>query len=219
MNSLINLTSTKIRRMFLITALIVFPFFAVQSGVAQAVATAAFTAGNSGTIFPNGSFTLTLGVTTNFVSGGYTVFYTTSNAGNGLFQIVSRVNNHPLFTDPTTSDAVAFGGNAGLLNPTNDFDLGYTGDQINNQAPGTFNLQTITINCLNAPAGNYQFFLDPRSIMVDRTGDGFADVNMTGNPTFTINVLSVPEPATVGLFVVGGAMLLVVARRKRAARA
>jgi hypothetical protein len=218
MNSLTNLTSAKIRRMFLIAALAVCPLFAVQSGMAQSTATATLLSGgfNSISISGNQSFTLTLGVTTNFVSSGYTVFYT-SNDGNGFFQIVSRVENATLFNDPTTSDAVAFGGTAGILNPTNDFDLGYTGDQVNNQAAGTFNLQTLTFNTLNAPAGVYHIFLDPRAVMTDRTGGGFNDVNMTGNPIFTITV--VPEPATVGLFVIGGAMLLVVALRKRAARA
>jgi len=216
MNSQLNLT-TKLQRFFLIAALAV-SFIAFQSGMAQSVATATLNSGGLTTIniTANQSFSMTLGVTTNFVSSGYTVFYT-MGGGNGLFQLVSRVNNLPLFNDPTTSDAVAFGGTGGLLNPTNDFDLGYTGDQVNNQAAGTFNLQTITVNTLNAPVGQYTIFLDPRAVMTDRTGGGFFDVNMTGNPILTINVI--PEPATIGLAVMGGAMLLVVARRKLASRA
>jgi hypothetical protein len=219
MNSPFNQTLARIRRIFLITALVVCPFLVAQSGLAQSVATATLLSGglNSITISGNQSFTLTLGVTTNFVSSGYTVFYMTGANGSGLFQIVSRVENATLFNDPTTSDAVAFGGSAGILNPTNDFDLGYTGDQTNNQPAGTFTLQTITINTLNLPVGTYQIFLDPRAVMTDRTGGGFADVSMTGSPVFTIGII--PEPATVGLFVIGGAMVLVVAWRKRTARA
>ena len=222
MNSQPNLI-TKLQRLFLIAALAISPFIAFQSGMAQVTTATLTTTGGltNVSITGNGSFTMTLGVTTNYVSSGYTVFYTSPDS-NGLFQLVSRVNNLPLFNDPTTSDGVAFGGTGGVLNPTNDFDLGYTGDQVNNQAAGTFALQTLTINALNAAPGVYHIVLDPRSVMTDRTGGGFNDAPMFGgvngpNPSFTINVI--PEPATIGLAVMGGAMLLVVARRKFASRA
>ena len=219
MNSQLNLT-TKLRRLVLVAALAV-SFIALQSGLAQSVANPnLFTGANqhSITIGNSGSFTLTLGMTTNFISSGYTVFYT-MGGGSGLFQIVGRVNNNGVMTDPTTSDAVALAGTAGVLNPTNDFDLGYTGDQVNNQPAGTFNLQTLTINTLNAPNGQYTIFLDPRGVMTDHsTPTTFEDVAFTGgSPVFTVNVI--PEPATIGLAVMGGAMLLVVARRKLASRA
>ena len=222
MNSQLNLT-TKLRRLVLVAALAV-SFIALQSGLAQSVANPnLFTGANqhSITIGNSGSFTLTLGMTTNFISSGYTVFYT-MGGGSGLFQIVGRVNNNGVMTDPTTSDAVALAGTAGVLNPTNDFDLGYTGDQVNNQPAGTFNLQTLTINALNAtPGAQYTIFLDPRGVMTDHsTPTTFEDVAFTGgSPVFTINISAVPEPATIGLAVMGGAMLLVVARRKLASRA
>ena len=53
--------------------------------------------------------------------------------------------------------------------------------------------------------------------MTDRTGGGFNDVPMTAS--FTITVLAVPEPTTVGLAVLGGGVLLIGAWRKRRARA
>jgi hypothetical protein len=238
MNPTNNLTAAKIRRMFLVTALVISPILAFQSSYAGgSVATATLTSGGmtSINILGNQSFTLTLSVTTNFVSSGYTVFYQTTN-GQQFFQAVSRTNispihpntGGPVFDDPTTGNAQAFGGDAGRLywggNPptagggsSNRFDLGYTGDQFNNQDPGTFGLQTITFNTLNAPIGTYTIFLDNRSIMVDRPV--FGDVPMGGmmGPQFTVNVI--PEPATIGLAVMGGGMLLVAVWRKRRAQA
>ena len=77
--------------------------------------------------------------------------------------------------------------------PANQFDLGYTGDQINNQPAGTFNLQSIVFNALNAPVGTYTITLD-RAVMSTPL---FTDVPMSAS--FTVNV--VPEPTTVGLAV------------------
>ena len=226
MKSTTNLTVAKLRKFLLVTALVICPLLAIQSTSAQSVATATLTSGGmtSITIGQNGTFVLTLGVTTNFVSSGYTVFYQ-SASGNGLFQLTGRTNlspinavtGGPVFDDPTTSDAVAFGGTAGILNPSNMFDLGYTGDQTNNQPPGTFLLQSVNVSALNIAPGTYTIFLDNRSIMVDRPV--FQDVNMGGptGPMFTVTV--VPEPTTVALAVLGGAALLVFVWRKQHARA
>lgn len=222
-----NLPVAKLHRLLVIAALALCSLLAFQSANAQSVATATLTSGgmNSISITQNQQFTLSLAVTTNFVSSGYTVFYQSSMAG--IFQIIARTNTSPIhpttmmpvFNDPTTSDGVAFGGMAGVMNPSNMFDLGYTGDQTNNQPAGMFSLQTITINTLNAAPGTYTIFLDARSIMTDRTGGGFNDVNMGGamGPMFTVTVI--PEPTTVGLAVLGGAGLLLVALRKRRAQA
>ena len=227
MTTQLNLTAAKVRRLLLITALVICPFFAVQTGQAQFTATATLTSGmaNSITITNNQQFTLSLMVTTNFVSSGYTVFYQMTSGG-AFFQLVSRMNTSPInattglpvFNDPTTSDAAAFGGNAGRFQfgagmNSNQFDLGYTGDQTNNQPAGSFSLQNITINTLNAPVGTYTIRLDSRSIMTER--GTFADVPMSA--TFTVNVI--PEPTTVGLAILGGALLLVATRRKLRARA
>ena len=229
MNSQNNLTTAKIRRMLLIAALLICPFLAMQTSNAQQPTVTATLLGSTSvggpysqtiTITQNQQFFMQLAVTTNFDSSGYTVFYL-SNNGSGLFRLVSRVNLSPIhpmtmmpvFNDPTTPDGVAFGGNAGLLDPVNDFDLGYTGDSFNNQPGGSYSLQMITVNTLNAPVGTYTILTD-RGVMTDRTGGGFVDRPFSA--MLTINVI--PEPTTIGLAVVGGGMLLVAAWRKRRSR-
>ncbi len=218
------MTAANLRRFLLVAALVVCPLLAN----AQSTATGSLTVGgmSSITITGNQQFVMNLGVTTNFPASGYTVFYQTGMNGSGLFQLISRVNTSPInpvtmgpvFDDPTTGDATAFSGTNGILMPSNARDLGYTGDQTNNQPMGTYSLQSITVNTLNAPVGTYTIFLDARTVMTDRTGGGFFDVpfgaGRPGSPVLTINVI--PEPATVGLAIVGGALLLVVGWRKRA---
>lgn len=200
-----------LRRFLFVISLFISIALAWQNGNAQDAATATLTAGglNSATIGSNGTFTLTLGVTTNFTSVGYSVFYQ-SNNGSGLFQITGRTNLNPFFT---------MGGNPPfpmLLNPSNMFDLGYTSNQVNNPPPGTFNLQAVDFRALNAPIGTYTIFLDSRSIMVNTA---FQDVNIGGpsGPVFTVNV--VPEPTIVGLLAMAGVVGSILAWRKRRAAA
>lgn len=220
MTSPLNLTAAKIRRLLLVTALVICPLFAAQIGNAQ-TATASLYTGAPGvtsiSITGNQTFSLTLAVNMNFISSGFTVFFQ-SNNGSGLFQLLSRVNNSP-YPDPTTSDATAFGGNAGILMPSNMFDLGYTNNGADTTPMGMYTLLTLQVQALNAGPGTYTIFLDNRSIMTDRTGGQFNDVNIGGamGPQFTVNVI--PEPTTVGLAIIGGAALLVVAWRKQRARA
>ena len=93
-----NLTVAKLRKFLLVTALVICPFLALQSGNAQ-VATATLTSGGmtSISITQGGSFTLTLGITTNFISSGYTVFYQAGNAaGASGFRLLSRTNLSPI---------------------------------------------------------------------------------------------------------------------------
>lgn len=234
MKSQTNLTLAKLRKFILVTALVICPFLALQNGNAQ-VATATLTSGglNSISITSNQTFTLSLGATTNFTSIGYSVFYSISANGINFFGIPNyvagppiftpRTNTNAFFTDPTTADAVAFAGPGGFarftFGPTgnsNQFDLGYTDNTVNHQPPGTFSLQNLQITALNAPAGTYTIRLDPRSIL---STTNFTDVPIGGpnGPVFTINV--VPEPATVGLAVLGGTLLLVVAWRRQRAQA
>jgi hypothetical protein len=214
MNTEAKLSAAKLRRMLLLVALIHGPL--LTSGLANAqTATATLLSGGSNTITitGNGTFTMSLGVSTNFVSSGYTVFYMVSANASGLLQLTARTNTSPggIFNDPTTPDAIAFTPANGLLDPRNNNDLGYTGDQVNNQPPGTFSLQTITVTALNMLPGQYTISTSS-AIMTDRTGGGFNDVPMSA--MLTINVI--PEPTTVGLAIIGGAALLVVGWRKRA---
>jgi hypothetical protein len=219
MNFQAKLTVAKLRKLFLVTALVICPFFALQSGHAQNTATATLTSGgvNFINILAGGSFTLTLGVTTNFTSLGYTVFLQ-SNDGSGFFTLSNRINLNPVFVDATDSDPFGLPGSA-ILNPSNDADLGFTRNGANTQAAGTFQLASYTVTVGALSPGVYHIFLDNRSIM---TNTAFGDVPMTGlNGTapqfFTVTVI--PEPTTIGLAIVGGALLLVAVRRKQRARA
>ncbi len=218
MKSKNNLIVTKLRKTLLITALALCPFVASQSSLAQSTATGSLTDTVSGmstfSITSNQTFQLTLMVTTNFLSSGCTYFLQ-SNNGNGFFQLTARDMSMSPYPDPTTSDSTAFGGMAGLLNPVNDFDLGATNNGSDTDPAGMYTLGILTVNALNVPAGQYTIFLDNRSIITDRTNGGFEDVPFSA--VATINV--VPEPASVALAVMGGALLLVVVYRKRAVRA
>ncbi len=203
-----------LRHLFLIVALSAASFFAFPTVRAQDTATATLTSGgaNSITIGANGAFNLTLGITFNFPSSGYTVFYQ-SNNGQGLFQINSRTLLDPFFNQAGNPSFPQ------ILNPSNMGDLGAMVTDIGNpHPPGTFTLQSVNISARNAPVGVYTIFLDSRSIMTSRTGGGFTDVNIGGSsgPVFTVNV--VPEPSTIGLFGIGAAALgAMVWRRRRAA--
>ena len=218
MTSVSNLTSAKVRRFFLIAALVVCPFLAVQNGNAQTpVVTGTLNASanqggpfttNSITITQNQQFFLQLQITTNFLSSGITYFLQ-SNNGNGFFRITARDMSWSPYPDPTTTDGQAFGGDAGLLNPVNDFDLGSTNQGSDTDPAGTFTIAILAINTLNAPVGQYTIFID-RGVVTDRTNNGFEDRAFTAMAT--INV--VPEPTTVGLAVIGGGMLLVAGYRK-----
>ncbi len=215
---------THLRRHLLVFAMLFSSSLALPSGYGQSTATATLISGGANfvNITPGQSFTLSLGVTTNFISSGYTVFYqAVGGPAPAFFQITARSNTSPI--NPDTGMPVF------TLLPTFDpfpvpfpysRDLGATGDQTHNQPPGTFSLHDLTIMALpSAVPGSYSYRLDPRSIMTDRTGGGFFDVNMGGasGPTFTINVI--PEPATIALAAVGGAVVLLVFRRRLRAAA
>ena len=75
-------------------------------------------------IASNQTFQLTFMVNNNFISDGVTYFLVTSNNGSGFFRITARNVSLSPYPGPTNTDATAFGGNAGLLDPVNDFDLG-----------------------------------------------------------------------------------------------
>lgn len=206
----------KLRTLLLAAAWAAMPFVAPRQMNGQDAAVATLTSGglNSITIGQNGSFNLTLAITTNFISSGYSVFYQ-SNNGSSLFQINSRTFLDPIFTEVQIFPIFPM-----VLNPSNMFDLGATAPDPGTPHPaGSFTLQSVNMSALNAPVGTYTIFLDARSIMTSRTGGGFNDVNIGGatGPVFTVNV--VPEPATVGLLIVGGAVGLLVAWKRRQAAA
>jgi hypothetical protein len=218
MNSPTNVTPSKFRRTAMIAALAMSAFLAMQSGNAQTVA-ATLTASNNAagpfnsssiSITGNQQFFLRLQISTNFISSGITFFLQSSNNASGFFRITSRDMSMSPYPDPTTSDATAFGGNAGLLDPVNDFDLGGTNNGSDTDPAGMYTIATFTLSAMNLQPGQYTIFVD-RGVVTDRTGGGFEDRPFTAMAT-----IIVPEPATVCFAVIGG--LLLVGARWRSKR-
>ena len=90
------------------------------------------------------------------------------------------------------------------MDPVNHFDLGAVIANPNIPLPaGSYFISTLTLSISGAIApGVYHIFFDSRTIVAD---GAFNDHQVTANQ-FTITV--VPEPATTGLAVLGGVMLL-----------
>ena len=212
MNPPTNLIACQFRRLLLVTALVVCGLLAAESGRAQApVVTATLTGSNGSStvnITSNQSFTLTLRITTNFASSGITYFFRSNPAGSGLFRIVARDTTGSPYPAPPLDCSGP--GDPCLLDPVNDNDLGGTTPNADPVPPGTYTIATFTFNTMNAPIGQYTISTD-RAVVTDRTGGGFVDRPFTA--TATINV--VPEPGTVGLALLGGAVLLMAWRRQR----
>jgi hypothetical protein len=213
MNPLSNVITAKARRMLLVAALVLCPFLAFQSGNAQPAPVVTATLTNNGSsainIMQGGTFTLTLQISTNFASSGITYFLRSDN-GSGFFRITARDMSMNPYPDPTTDDMTAFGGDAGLLNPVNDFDLGSTNNGSATDAPGFYTIATLTLTLVNPlPPGQYTIFID-RGVVTDRTGGGFEDRAFTAMATITI-----PEPATVCFAVIGGLLLIGATWRRK----
>ena len=209
MRTSVNVRAAKIRTSLSLIALLVCLACPTLSGHAQSTVVASLT-GPGGVsvvnITSNQSFTLTLTVQTNFLSGGMTYFLASNAAGSGLFRITGiNAAGSPYPPPPTICSGA---GDPCLLDPVTNVDLGAAA--AGTVAPGTYTIATFTFSTLNAPVGQYTISTD-RGVMTDRTGGGFADVPFTASAT--INV--VPEPGTVGLGLLGGAMLSVGVWRRR----
>ena len=183
-----------------------------MSARAQSPMVTASLIGSNGTstinITGNQSFTLTLMITTNFPSSGITYFLQSNAAGSGFFRIVARDTTG----SPYPAPPLVCNGDACLLNPVNDMDLGGTTNGSATVSAGAYTIETFTFNTENAPVGQYTISTD-RGVITDRTGGGFEDRAFAASAT--INVI--PEPNSVGLALMGGAGLLVMVwRRKRA---
>ena len=222
-NSISKRGVTNARRIHLVIALALFPLLAsektfAQNAPLQTPPNATGTLVQTGTglttftfdITTSTTFQLDLNITTAFQSIGLTYFLQ-SNDGNGFFQITARDITGSPFSDRTTSDAQAFGGMAGVLNPVNDFDLGAVLSDVNDPlAPGTYFVATLTISILaGIGPGPYHLFLDSRGIVAD---NDFNDHQLVTNQ-ITIGVI--PEPAAGVLAVLGGGLLLALAWRAR----
>ena len=210
-----RLLNPGLRTISFIAVLAVSHLLASYTARAQAPLVTATLTGSNGTstvnITSSQSFTLTLTISTNFVSSGITYFLQVNAAGSGFFRIDARdASGSPYPTPPLVCSGP---GDPCLLNPVNDFDLGGTNNGSDTDPAGTYTIATFTISALNAPVGQYTISTD-RGVVTDRTGGGFED--RAFGAVATINV--VPEPGTVGLGLLGASVVGVMAwRRKRTA--
>ncbi len=218
MRSTTNSTGRKANKFLIITALVLFPLLATERASAQNATATLLSGGlNSISIAQNGTFTLDINIVTTFQSVGMTYFMQMLDAaGFGQFEISARNIGASPFNDLITNDAGAVGNPNGILNPTNVHDLGAViADPNSPLAAGSYFIATLTFIPTSGmfTPGVYHMTFDSRSIVAD---GGFNDHAITAN-TFTITV--VPEPATTGLAVLGGLMLLGFAWKARRALA
>ena len=202
-----KLGTAKARRIYLVIALALFPLLASERASAQNATATLFSSGlPSITITTTGTFTLDLNITTSFQAIGITYFLEMLDpAGSGQFMI-SEWNNDGSPFIRQFPPVVGFPD--GVLDPVNDSDLGAGTN--NPLPPGSYFVATLTLVPTSGAytPGVYHIHLD-RGIIAD---SDFNDHAITSN-TFTITV--VPEPATVGLAVLGGVMLLAFGWRAR----
>jgi hypothetical protein len=202
-------TNSKFKLSVLVLAVALFPLFASEKASAQN-STGFLTQTGTGlttfTINLGQTFSLDLNILNTFNSVGITYFYQTGANGSSLFSIISRSNGaNNVYADNTTADGQVFLPANALLDPVTGTpaqpsDLGATCNTCP-VAPGTYFMSTFTFST-TAGIGTYTIFLDSRGSVAD---SDFNDHILNAN-TITINV--VPEPATTGLAVLGGVMLL-----------
>ena len=209
---------TNLKLKLLAVALVLFPLLASQQASAQNATGTLLQTGTglqNFSIALNATFSLDLNITNTFNSIGITYFFQSNDALSPFFYVTGRITTGSPYADNTTGDAQAFADPAGRLNPVNDFDLGATcnGCFPNGIAPGTYFMGTLSFSTTGLAAGTYHIFLDSRAIVAD---SNFADHSLVANQ---VTITIVPEPATTGLAVLGGVILLAFVWRARRAMA
>jgi hypothetical protein len=201
-------TNSKFKLSVLVVAVALFPLFASEKTSAQNVTGFLSQTGTGLTTFTinlGETFLLDLNITATFSQLGISYWYQTGANGSGLFSLIGRTTTGSPYPNYIAPDSVIFQPENALLDPVNGTtaqpsDLGAACDTCP-IAPGTYFISTFTFST-TAGIGTYTIFLDSRGIVAD---SNFQDHTLNAN-TITVNV--VPEPATTGLAVVGGVMLL-----------
>jgi hypothetical protein len=203
-NSKIRLSAAKARRIYVVIALILFPFLASEKAFAQTVNGYLFQSGTGFTTFDidrttTSTFQLDLNIMVPFNSVSISYWYQTGANGSGLFSITSRTTTGSPYQDNTTSDGQAFLPANALLDPVTGTpaqpsDLGATC----NTCPvtgGQHFISRFTFSISpDIPIGTYTIFLDYRGTVWD---DLKQDHPIVAN-VVTIHIVGTPPALSLG---------------------
>ena len=146
--------------------------------------------------------------------------------GSGKFDITGRVkpannfdannsNRDVTSTGPEGEDVSGDGERDSTLNPENDLDLGYTDEEFADNPAGTYEIATFTLTTdTSLENGTYTIFTTRGTIFTEAELSGQTETEGSPLGSGSIQVTVVPEPAGMGLLLLGGTALL--ARRRRA---
>jgi hypothetical protein len=143
---------------------------------------------------PQATVTLNL-VSTAEQTTGIDYYLTALGNANGHFVLIDRNIGASLYNDLINTDTDVEAQPASLLDPTTDLDLG--GNSAAPVTSGTRPVASYTLRVLpGTPNGSYvvETFSQPNTGWVDQNGGEFQFTNQA-----SLNIIVVPEPASVGL--------------------
>lgn len=163
---------------------------------------------------PGGSFHVTLNlVSTAEEVVGLDYRLEVSGAASGFLTLTGRNLSGTPFSDPVETNAAVLAPAVAIMDPSNALSLGAWTPSFEAIGPGTFQVAVFTISIdSNAPLGSYtlQTISPPDAGWFDGS---FEDHAFDSPATVTVTVNAVPEPAAVGLMLLGGAVLILRGRR------